>query len=453
MSTLTGEQESKLIESENDVYSFFQQFAKPTSERRIGIECEFFGVEGETGKALPYLGPRGIEAILCRMAAVFHYEPILEAGHVIALRRGETWITLEPGGQVELSGAPVRNVFEVERQIEFFAAELREIKNYFPGITWLSVGIHPFSRLDEMPWVPKRRYQLMAEYFKSRGKLAHEMMKQTATNQVSLDFSDEATALAQFRVIFGITSIVSALFAHSSFSEGKPNGFLTRRLHIWNDTDPDRCGLLVQFIEKGKGFRDYADFLLEMPMIFLVRDERWIPMEGISFRQFLRKGKKGLRAMWADFELHLSTAFPEVRFKHYLEIRGVDAQRFPLIPSVAAFWKGILYDEKIREKAWELVSHLSSKERIKLHLEISKKGLSARAGSVPVCEIAQNLYQLSCEGLGRQAEGGEKSECVFLDRLNEEILKPCRTSAETLLQKWGKDFGHDPQKLIRYLEI
>jgi len=453
MSTLTGEQESKLIGSENEIYSFFQQFAKPTSERRIGVECEFFGVDGKTGKALPYLGPWGIEAILCRMAATFHYEPILEAGHVIALRRGETWITLEPGGQVELSAAPVRNVFEVERQIESFAAELREIKNYFPGITWLSVGIHPFDRLDEMPWVPKQRYRLMAEYFKSRGKLAHEMMKQTATNQVSLDFPDEATALAQFRVIFGVTSIVSAVFAHSSFSEGKPNGFLTRRLHVWNDTDPDRCGLLVQFIEKGKSFRDYADFLLEMPMIFLVRDERWVSMEGISFRQFLRKGKGGLRAMWTDFELHLSTAFPEARFKHYLEIRDVDAQRLPLIPSVAAFWKGILYDEKIREKAWGLVSYLSPKERIQLHLEVAKKGLNVRAGSVPLCEIAEKLYQLSCEGLGRQAENGEKSECVFLDRLDEEVLKPCRSPAETLLQKWDGDFGRDPQKLIRYLEI
>lgn len=453
MSTLTGVEESRPIESEEELYSFFQQFAKPSSERRLGIECEFFGIERETGKALLYLGPRGIEAILCRMAAVFHYEPILEQGHVIALRRGDTWITLEPGGQVELSAPPVRNVFEVEKQIETFVRELREMKNYFPGITWLSVGLHPFSPLGEIPWVPKRRYELMAVYFKSRGPLAHEMMKRTATNQVNLDFPNEPTALAQLRVIFGITSIVSALFAHSAFSEGKPNGYLTHRVQIWNETDSVRSGLLLQFIEEGKSFRNYVEYLLEMPLIFIVRGEEWVPMEGISFRKFLRERKNSYKATWADFELHLSTAFPEARFKHYLEIRGVDAQRLPLIPAVAAFWKGILYDEEIREKAWGLVSGLSAKERLKLHQTIPKEGLKARVGKISVCEVAQELYRLSCEGLGRQAAGNEKSECVYLDRLNEEILKPCRSPAEALLEKWQGEFGQDPNRLIQYLEI
>jgi glutamate--cysteine ligase len=454
MSTLTGEQESKLIESEEELYSFFQKFAKPATDRRIGMECEFFGVDRETGKALPYLGPRGIEAVLCRLAAAFHYEPILEEGHVIALRRGETWITLEPGGQVELSAPPVRTVFEVEKQIATFAHELGEMKNYFRGIAWLSAGIQPFSSLDEIPWVPKRRYELMSAYFKSHGgPLAHEMMKRTATNQVSLDFPDEATALAQFRVIFGITSIVSALFAHAAFSEGRPNGFLTRRLQIWNETDSDRSGLLVQFVEGGKSFRDYVEFLLEMPLIFIVRDELWIPMEGISFRKFLRGGKSPYRATWSDFELHLTTAFPEARFKHYLEIRGVDAQRIPLIPSVAAFWKGILYDEEIRDQAWNLVSNLSPKDRLRLHQAVPKEGLKARMGPASIFEIAEKLYHLSCEGLGRQAAQGEKSECVYLDRLKEEILTPRRTPAETLLEKWNGEFHQKPDELLRYLEI
>jgi glutamate--cysteine ligase len=453
MTTLAGEEKSGAIRSEEELYTFFQRFAKPARERRVGIECEFFGIEGETGKALPYIGPRGIEAILCRLAAIFHYEPVLEQGHVIALRRGSTWITLEPGGQVELSAEPVKTVFEIEKQVATFVAELREVKNYFPGITWLSVGVHPFSPLDEIAWVPKRRYNLMREYLGSRGALSHAMMKMTCTNQVNLDFPDERTALSQFQVIFSVTSIVSALFANSCFSEGKPNGFLARRVQIWNETDPDRCGLLLPFTEEGRSFRDYAEYLLALPMIFIVREEKWIPMEGVSFRKFLHEGKEGERATWSDFELHLSMAFPEARFKHWLEIRGVDAQRLSLIPAVAAFWKGILYDEPTREKAWHLVKQFTPEERLKLHRAVPKEGLRARLGEIPIFEVAQELYRLSCEGLGRQAGKGETSECVFLERINEEILKPRRTPAETLLEKWRGEFRQDSQRLLRYLEV
>src|SRR3989338_8032392 len=318
MSTLPGEQESRVLASEEELYGYFQKFSKPAARQRVGIECEFFGIERETGKALLYFGPRGIEAIFCRLAAAFHYEPILEEGHVIALRKGENWITLEPGGQVELSAPPVATIFEVEKHIQSFAAELREMENYFPGIAWLSVGLHPFSSLEDTPWVPKRRYEIMKEYLGGRGRLAHEMMKLTATNQANFDYPDEATALAQFRGIHGITSFVSGACAHSSFSAGEPNGFRGRRLAIWNETDPDRCGVLAEFIEEGKTFRDYIEYILRMPLMFIVREGKWVPMEGIPFREFVRKGKEGRRATLADFELHLSTAFPEARFKQYI---------------------------------------------------------------------------------------------------------------------------------------
>lgn len=453
MSTLTGEQESRLLESEKELYSFFQPFAKPTSQRRIGIECEFFGIEQETGKALPYLGPRGIEAILSRLAAAFHYEPLLEEGHIIALRRRETRITLEPGGQVELSAPPVPGLFEVEKQLDTFRRELLEIKNYFPGMTWLSVGCHPFSSVDEMAWVPKRRYELMAAYFQSKGGLAHEMMKATATNQANFDFPDEATALAQFKAVFGITSIASVLFAHSAFSQGKPNGFTTRRIHIWNETDPDRSGLLLAFLESGKTFRDYVEYLLEMPMIFIVRNEKWIPMEGISFREFLKKGKGASRATRSDFELHLSTAFPEARFKSCLEIRGMDAQPFPLIPSVAAFWKGILYDARSLEKAWELVRDFTPEDHLKFRQAVPKANFSTRLGKISIGELAEALFRIAREGLRRQAAAPAQDEGVYLDRLYEEVLKPRQTPAETLIGKWRGEFGQKSERLIRYLEI
>lgn len=453
MSTLIGKQETRPIESESSLYSYFQQFAKPPTEARVGIECEFFGIERNTGQALRYLGPRGIEAILSRLAATFHYEPILENGHVIALRRHETWITLEPGGQVELSAPPVRTVFEIEEQINTLAQELKEIEKYFPGIAWLSVGMHPFSTLDQIPWVPKKRYDVMSEYFKSRGVPAHEMMKRTATDQINFDFSDEDNAFQQFRTILGISSIASAIFAHSSFSEGQPNQFLDRRVQIWTETDPDRTGLLADFIQEGKSFRDYVEYLLNMPMIFIVRGERWIPMNGITFREFLESGQEQERPTWADFELHLSCAFPEARFKHYLEIRGMDAQRRPLIPAVAAFWKGILYDDEAREEAWRLVAPFKREERLRLHQEIPKKGLKANLGKVGVLELARKLFSLSYKGLKRQAVNSQKSECSYLDRLNEEILKPGRTQAEVLLEKWEGEFGRNSEQLISYLEL
>ncbi len=445
MSTLVGEQQTRTIESEEELYSFFQRFAKPSRDKLIGVECEFFGIEKETGNALSYFGPRGVEAILGRLAKAFHYEPVMENGRVIALRREENWVTLEPGAQVELSASPVKTIAEMEGQIQEFAAELREMKHYFPGITWISVGLQPFSRLEEISWVPKRRYELMADYLKKRGASAHEMMKQTATDQINLDYTNEETAFEELRVTLAVTSIASAVFAHSAFSEGRPNGYLTRRVQIWKETDPDRSGLLAEFLAPGRTFRDYVEYLLEMPMMFIVREGVWIPMEGISFRRFLREGKNGFRATWADFELHLSTAFPEARFKHYLEIRGMDAQRLPLIPSMAAFWKGLLDDDEVRRRAGELMRNFSAEDILQLHNEIPRRALAARLGGIPIIELARELYGLACRGL--------KNDCVYLARLNDEILKPGRSPAETLLAKWDGEFGRDPQKLIQYLEV
>ncbi len=438
MSTLTGEQESRLLESEVELYAYFQRFAKTSQERRVGIECEFFGVDRDSGEALAYSGPCGIEAILRRLAETFCYEPVLEDGHVIALKRQDTWITLEPGAQVELSAPPVRTIYEIEEQLANFRFELREMEAEFPGIAWLSVGSHPFSPVDRIEWVPKKRYSLMAQYLGSRGRLAHEMMKATATNQVSFDFQDESSALDQFRVIMGISSITSALFAHSPISLGKPNGFLTRRVYVWQDTDPDRSGLLPDFLNGGRSFRDYVEYLLEMPMIFIVRGQKWVAMEGLSFRKFLCEGKGVFRATWGDFELHLSTVFPEVRFKQYLEIRGVDAQPFQLIPSVSAFWKGIVYDEEIRKKVWGLVAPFTPTERLEFHRQVPQKGLKAFLGKTPALELAREITRLSKEGLKRQAGSAGVDESFYLERLEDEILKPGQTPAETLLERWAK---------------
>lgn len=454
MSTLLGQSDSRVLNSEEDLASYFQAFSKSLQKIRIGIEAEFFAVERQTGRALPYEGPLSIHAILKELKARFAYEPVLESGHIIALKRGEWIISLEPGGQMELSAPPVANVFEIEKQLEQFFSELLSLNDRFPEAAWLAVGMQPFSSLEEITWVPKKRYQIMGEYLRTRGTMSHEMMKRTATNQICLDYTSEEDAMKGLRLTLGLTSIVSAMFAHSPFSDGRPNGFLTRRLEIWNHTGPDRSGLIVQFTRPGMTFRDYLDYLLEMPLMFIVRRNEWIPVQNLSFRAFIRGGHGGHKATLADFDLHLSTAFPEVRLKQYLEIRGADGQRPDLIPALAAFWKGILYDPTAREKAWELVAFASEEERLALHRAVPREGLKASLGGRPILPIARQLAELSCASLALQkAKPDAASECLYLERLQNEILIPGKSPAEKLLEKWEREWKGDRAQLIESLRI
>lgn len=454
MTTLAGTGQTNVLKSEEDLAHYFEAFAKPRQCLRVGLEAEFFGVTRNTGQALPYEGSRGIQEVLKRLAARFHYEPVLDEGNIIALKKGPMMIGLEPGGQVELSAPPVSNVFEIEEQVQSFMGELREISAEFRDIAWLAAGIHPVSRLEEISCVPKRRYAIMAEYFKTNGTQSHDMMKRTATNQLNVDYTSEENAMANLRTAFGITSIVTALFANSSFSEGRPSGFLTQRLDIWNHTAPERTGLLVEFLQPGRRFKDYLNYLLDMPLIFLVRRGKWIPAGQLTFRDFLKRGFQGEKATLGDFELHLSTAFPEVRLKQYLEIRGVDGQSPELIPAVAAFWKGILYDARASEEAWKLVSFATEEERMRLHQAVPREGLSAKLGRRSILPMARELVELSCQSLARQTSRKEgRDECIFLERIREKITRPGKSPAETILEKWEGEFAADPRRLIEYLRI
>ncbi|MDD5218558.1 MAG: glutamate-cysteine ligase family protein, partial [Candidatus Omnitrophica bacterium] len=425
MSTFLGEKQSTELRSEEDLSHYFESFAKSHDAMRVGIEVEFLGVHKATGRALPYDGPDGIHEVLKLLAKLYGYDPVLENGNIIALgREGRIVVSLEPGGQLELSAPPAINVFEVEAQIQQFLSELREVRARLPGIEWLAVGIQPFSGLGDAPMVPKHRYLIMEEYFKTHGTLSHEMMKLTATNQVNFDYLSEENAMSSLRVVLGITSIISALFSNSSFSNGRPNGFMTRRVHIWNHTDPDRTGLILPFTRSGCTFKDYLDYVLRIPMFFIVRRGKWAPMQGVRFRDFIRNGFEGTRATLADFELHLGTVFPEARLKQYLEIRGVDCQSPGLISAVAAFWKGILYDPVTRELAWDLVSFASEEDRLRLHPEIPEKGLAAVLGTEPIFPIAQELVDLSCASLTKQKTKDEKrDECRFLCDIRQKIIK------------------------------
>lgn len=454
MSTLINPSEAAPIYSESDLQNYFQNHAKGRDCMRVGIEAEFFAVFRDTGQALPYEGPVSIHAILKGLAERYGYEAIHEGTAIIALKKAENMITLEPGGQIELSAPPVKTAFEVEEQLKAFIKEISGATDSLPAVRFLATGLQPVSSLEEISWVPKKRYRLMAEYLGKRGGLSHSMMKQTATNQVNLDYLDEEHAMCLLRTAFGITSIVSAMFCNSPFSEGRPNGYLSRRLEIWRHTDTDRTGILSRFLQPHAGFKDYLNYVFDMPMIFIVRDGDWIPMDGKPFRRFLKEGYNKRPATIADFELHLSTAFPEVRLKQYIEVRGIDGQRPALIPAVAAFWKGILYDGATREAAWDLVSFLTAEDRIKLAADVPRLGLQAAAGKYSAGDIAQELVDLACSSLGKQTVSPEtRTECIYLNNLRAQIIRPRKTPAERLLEFSREDGSIDLQALMDFISL
>jgi glutamate--cysteine ligase len=428
----------------DDLLQYFQQGNKQADQLRIGGEFELFGVESETGVAVPFAGEKGIRLIMERMLENPKWSPLCEENQLICLLgNDDSNITIEPGAQIELSGAPKRTLDEVSRELAGFLEELHSVSHDL-GRDFIGIGMHPVSRQEDIPFVNKCRYEIMAPYLKEKGTLSHNMMKETATVQVNLDYTSEQDAMDKLRTSMGITSLVSAMFANSPLSGGKPNGFLTRREHVWHHTDPDRCGLYSFVFDEGASFKDYLRYALEVPMIFIVRDGRCIAMHGIPFSDFLEKGSQGFYAVMDDWTLHLSTLFPEVRLKQYIEVRGVDAQAPGLVLTVPALWKGILYDDEARSAAWEMVRDWSFDERLELHSDICRLGLKAEVRGKTILGMAQELFRISREGLRRQGE-----DVSLMEPLEELILKQGRTPAEVLLEKW-EEWHHDIQRLIRY---
>ncbi|MBI4357921.1 MAG: glutamate--cysteine ligase [Candidatus Omnitrophica bacterium] len=445
----------KPIESTEDLHGYFQMFAKPAGEERVGIECELFGVHSETGEALPYSGLVGIERVLDELAYEFGYEPIREQDHTIALQKGNTFISLEPGGQVELSAEPVTSIHRVREQLDEFFFQLKTISHFVGSIAWITSGIHPFSSLRNIEWVPKRRYQIMARYLSHRGKQAHDMMKRTATNQVNLDYLSEEDAIRKMRISLAITPIAAAMFANSSISLAKPSGYLSERLHIWRHTDPARCGLIFKLICEHCSFQDYLNYVLDVPMMFFVRDGKWVVTRQLTFRKFIERGYQGFHPAQSDFELHLSTIFTEARFKQYMEIRGMDGQRSHLIPAISAFWKGILYDSEAERSATRALGRFREADFQKLHRMVERLGLKAKIRGQRVLDLARELVRISEKGLVREhvlnREGQDES--IYLGPLKEEILKTGKTPAEQALELWTGPIKRNRRALIDYLKI
>ena len=450
----------EIIAREEDLHGYFDGGSKPRDRWGIGLEYERAGVFRDNGRAVPYEGPASVETLLTTLARTRGWEPILEGGRILGLAKGGTRLTLEPGAQLELSGAVHRGLASLREELSGFVSEVEETSRPH-GITWLGIGLQPFTPLDEIGFIPKKRYAVMREYLPRRGARAHVMMKQTCGIQINLDYASEVDAADKVRTAMGLSPLLTALYANSPISEGRLNGFMSYRAWAWRDTDPDRCGLLPFVFKDRSGFADYLDYALDVPMFFVVRGEDYRPAGGMTFRKFIKKGLDGTRPTLADWELHLSTLFPEVRLKKYIEVRGMDSGEPASCLALAALLKGILYDGASRRSAWELVRDLAFKDRERLLDDACRMGPAARVplpltgrgdaparGTVVVRDLLIEIVRLARQGLNNQ---GCPEESEHLDLLDRRLGGEGGCPAARLAADWEGPLGRNPVKLVEAL--
>ena len=429
------------VESRDELVAWFAEGVKPREKFRIGTEHEKFAFTRVGHRPVPYSGQRGIEALLKGMQHLLGWEPIMEGDNIIGMFdvTGGGAISLEPGGQFELSGAPVATIHQTTSELMAHLAQLREVATPL-GIGFLGIGMTPNWTRADMPQMPKGRYRIMTNYMPKVGKLGLDMMYRTCTVQTNLDFHSEADMVKKLRVSLALQPVGTALFANSPFTEGKPNGFLSFRSEIWRDTDADRSGMLPWAFEPGMGFERWVDYALDVPMYFVKRGDTYIDVAGQSFRDLLA-GKlprlPGERATISDWANHVSTIFPEVRLKRYLEMRGSDVGPSPSLPALPAFWVGLLYDDVSLDAAWDLVKDWSAEERQKLRDDVPKLGFKASVRGRTLLDLSRESLALAHHGLKRRGrhDWSGADETKYLLPLDELVARG-QTRAEEMLEKY-----------------
>jgi len=426
------------VENKQQLVDFIASGCKPPEDWRIGTEHEKFAFDLETLRPLPYDGKPGIRALLEGLTR-FGWKPLLEDGKPIALTMDGQNITLEPGGQFELSGAPLRTIHDTCVEVNTHLAQVREVGAEI-GSGMLGLGFNPKWARADIPVMPKARYDIMMAYMPKKGTMGLDMMLRTCTVQVNLDFASEADMVKKFRVALALQPVATALFANSPFAEGKPNGFLSYRSHVWTDTDPDRCGILPFVFEDGMSFERYADHVLDVPMYFVYRDGRYVDASGQSFRDFL-DGKlpalPGEKPTLRDWEDHMTTLFPEVRMKRFLELRGADGGPWARLCALPALWVGLLYSQSALDAAWDLVKDFTDEEHALLRAEVPRQALATPFRSGTVGDLAGRVLEIARAGLRDRGEldGAGSDESGFLDTL-EEVRRAGRAPAEDLLARF-----------------
>jgi glutamate--cysteine ligase len=427
---------------------------KPRTDWRVGAEHEKFGFRLGAHEPVPYEGEAGIKALLeglMRFGWKGVYEDSDNGPVLIALERNGANVSLEPGGQFELSGAPLETMHQICQETGSHLDEVKTVADEL-GLGFLGLGFTPLWRRDEVPVMPKGRYAIMRAYMPKVGGLGLDMMFRTCTVQANLDFENEADMVAKFRMSLALQPIVTALFANSPFTEGKPNGFLSARANVWTDTDPDRTGLLDFVFEDGFGFERYARYALDVPMYFAKRNGRYIDLSGKSFAAFM-EGRlaemPGQRATMGDFADHMTTIFPEVRLKQYLEMRGADSGPWSRICALPALWAGLFYDAAALAAAWDLCKDWTAEDRHKLRNDVPRLGLKAVVAGRTAQDVARDLIAIAREGLKRRnrLDGGFVDETGYLGEI-EIIADSGITPAERLLELYHGPWKGDVHRVF-----
>jgi glutamate--cysteine ligase len=440
----------RLIESRNDLLSVFADGEKPPERWRIGTEHEKFVYRVADHRAPSYDEPGGIRDLLNGLTR-FGWQPVLENDNVIALSGPDGTISLEPAGQFELSGAALETLHQTCAEAAQHLGQCKMIGDEL-GLGFLGTGMWPDKARSDLPVMPKGRYKIMLNYMPKVGSLGLDMMLRTCTIQVNLDYSSEADMVKKFRVGLALQPIATALFANSPLTEGKPNGYRSFRSHIWEDTDPDRTGMLPFVFEDGFGYERYLDYALDVPMYFVYRDGKYIDVAGESFRAFL-DGRlsqlPGEKPRLSDFVDHLSTIFPEVRLKSFLEMRGADGGRWGRICALPALWVGLLYDNTALDAAWDLVKHWNIDERSQVRHDVPRHALKTPVpGGGTVHDLARQVLDIASDGLTRRARlnSAGDNEGGFLDPLHE-VVATGVTPADRLLDKYENEWKGDVSRI------
>ena len=441
--------QSPYIENKSQLIEYIASGCKPKPQWKVGTEHEKFGFHESNLKPLGYSEKGGILDILTGLKDQFGWQGQYEGDNLIALLRDGCSVTLEPGGQLELSGAPLADIHQTCTETNLHLKEVKAICEKY-DTAFIGMGFHPLAKKKEIEFMPKGRYKIMREYMPKVGSLGLDMMKRTCTIQANLDFSSELDMIQKFRVSLALQPIATALFANSPFKNGKPNKFLSYRSNIWTDTDNDRCGTIPFVFDDSMSFERYVDYMLDVPMYFAYRDGKYLDASGLSFKDFM-KGKlsilPGELPTMKDWEDHLTTAFPEVRLKKFLEMRGADGGPWRRICALPALWVGIFYDQECLDTAWDLVKEWTNEEHQMLRDDVPKFGLCTKFRNLRVRDLALKMLDISRKGLEKRAIKSScgKDETIYLEPL-QIIADTATTPAERKLGKyhsvWNKDLKH-----------
>ena len=433
--------------NKNLLVKIFSEGCKEKIKWKIGTEHEKFGFKK---KSLEPINFQDIQQIFLKLSNKYNWEKVFEDSNLIALKKNNASITLEPGGQIELSGAPMKNLFETCKEVNQHQSELDDICKSME-IDFLGMGLLPKWKLNKIKLMPKKRYKIMSEYMPQVGSKGLDMMFRTATIQANYDFSSESDMVKKMRVSQSLQPIIIALYANSPFVDGKITNYKSFRSFIWTKTDKKRCGILPFIYDNSFSFERYVDYLLDIPMYFIIRDNEYINMTKYTFRNFLeKKVLKKIEPNLEDWKIHLTTVFPEVRLKTFIELRGADGGPWSRVCALPAFWTGILYDKKNLNEIWTKISHWDYSGIVNFYENVRRDGLNTfTPDGEKLSDFTKTILNQSGEGLVRRNIKTDRgNESIFLEPLKK-ILESGKSPAEMWKKLFFSEWKNDIDMLYK----